>query len=142
LSVQLTNKARKPSKRGPPSSIETSEPTADLPYRRSTRESHTRVHEARSRIRTIAGPVAAVIVVAILLRMLGANPHNVIGSDVQDIGQVLVGPFKGMFSVGSAKVSMASNGESPPSSTWSSATLVARTVAYAVARGRRTRPAV
>jgi hypothetical protein len=93
-------------------------------------------------IRTVASIVAAVMVVAILLRVLGANHHNAIVSDIHDDGQVLVGPFSGMFSVGSAKASMAVN--------WGIAAFVylilghfvARMVAYAVPRARWARPAV
>jgi hypothetical protein len=35
-------------------------------------------------IRTVAGVVAAIIIAAILLRVLGANPHNTVVSDVHD----------------------------------------------------------
>lgn len=91
-------------------------------------------------IRTIAGLVAAVMVAAILLRVLGANPHNVIVSGLHDAGQTLAGPFKGLFRVGNRKASLAVN--------WGIAAvvylvlghLVARMVAYAVPRGRRIRP--
>ena len=38
-------------------------------------------------IRTLAGLVAAVIVAAILLKLLSANPHNVIVSDIHDAGR-------------------------------------------------------
>ncbi len=86
-------------------------------------------------IRAIAAVVAAVIVAAILLRVLGANAHNTIVSDIHDVGQTLVGPFKGLFSVGSAKVTMAVN--------WGIAAivylivghLVARLIAFAMLRG-------
>jgi hypothetical protein len=98
-------------------------------------------------VRAIAAVVAAIIVAAILLRVLGANSHNTIVSDIHDVGQTLVGPFQGLFSVGSAKVTMAVN--------WGIAAvvyllvghLVARLIAYAVPRGpartrrRRARPA-
>ena|ERR1700736_5656756 len=60
-------------------------------------------------IRAVGGVVVAVIVAAILLRLLGANPHNTVVSDVHDAGAWLVGPFKSIFSVGSAKASMAVN---------------------------------
>jgi hypothetical protein len=86
-------------------------------------------------IRLIAFVVAAVIVAAILLFVLGANAHNTIVSDVHDVGRTLVGPFKGLFSVGGAKVTMAVN--------WGIAALVylvlghlvARAVAYVAMRG-------
>jgi hypothetical protein len=85
-------------------------------------------------IRTIAGIVAAILVAAVLLRVLSANPHNVIVSDLHDAGSTLVGPFKGLFSVHSAKVTMAVN--------WCIAAvvylllghLVAKVVAYALPR--------
>jgi hypothetical protein len=60
-------------------------------------------------IRIIGGVVAAIIVAAILLRLLSANPHNTVVSDIHDAGAWLVGPFKSIFSVGSAKTSMAVN---------------------------------
>jgi hypothetical protein len=60
-------------------------------------------------IRTIAAIVAAIIVAAIVLRLLSANPHNTVVSDIHDAGAWLVGPFKSIFSVGSAKGSMALN---------------------------------
>lgn len=60
-------------------------------------------------IRTLAGLVAAVIVAAIVLRLLSANPHNTVVSDIHDVAAWLVGPFKTIFSVGSAKASMAVN---------------------------------
>jgi CDP-diglyceride synthetase len=50
-------------------------------------------------IRALAGAVAAVIVIAIILHLVSANPHNVIVSDIHDAGQWLVGPFKNVFSV-------------------------------------------
>jgi hypothetical protein len=88
-------------------------------------------------IRTIAGIVAAVIVAAILLGVLGANPHNTIVSDIHDIGRALVGPFKGLFSVGNPKGTMALN--------WGIAAIVylilghlaARLIATTVPHGRR-----
>jgi hypothetical protein len=87
-------------------------------------------------IRTIAAIVAAVILAAILLRVLGANAHNGIVSGLHDAGQALVGPFKGLFWVGGAKASMAIN--------WGIAAivylvlghLVARMITFAVPRGR------
>jgi hypothetical protein len=93
-------------------------------------------------IRTIAGVVAALIVAAILLRVLGANPQNAIVTDIHDAGQALVGPFKGLFSVGGAKVTMAVN--------WGIAAivyplaghLVSRMIANMVPRGRWVRPVV
>jgi hypothetical protein len=60
-------------------------------------------------IRTLAWIVAAIIVAAILLRVLGANPHNTVVGDVHDVGAWLVSPFKGLFSLSSAKGTMALN---------------------------------
>ncbi|HEY1522843.1 MAG TPA: hypothetical protein VGF70_07500 [Solirubrobacteraceae bacterium] len=60
-------------------------------------------------IRALAGAVAAVIVIAIILTLLSANPHNVIVSDIHDAGQWLVGPFKNVFSVSGAKLHEALN---------------------------------
>jgi hypothetical protein len=53
--------------------------------------------------------VAAIIVAAILLRVFSANPHNTVVSDIHDAGAWLAGPFKNIFSVGSAMGSMALN---------------------------------
>ena len=76
-------------------------------------------------IRTIAGIVAALIVVAILLRVFSANPHNTIVSDIHDAGAWLASPFSTLFSVGSAKGSMAVN--------WGIAALVYLVAGHALA---------
>jgi hypothetical protein len=60
-------------------------------------------------VRALAGLVALVIVVAIVLFVLGANQHNVIVSDIHDAGQWLAGPFKNLFAIHNAKVAMAVN---------------------------------
>jgi hypothetical protein len=60
-------------------------------------------------IRTVAAIVAAIIVAAILLRVFGANPHNTVVSDIHDAGAWLVTPFKHLFSLSSAKGTMALN---------------------------------
>jgi hypothetical protein len=60
-------------------------------------------------IRVIAGIVVTVIVAAILLRLLSANPHNAIVSDIHDAARALVGPFANVFSPGGAKASLAVN---------------------------------
>jgi hypothetical protein len=60
-------------------------------------------------IRTAAGVVAAVIVVGIILRLVSANPHNVVVSDIHDAGNWLVGPFHNVFSVSDAKLNLALN---------------------------------
>jgi|SRR5437588_7848714 len=94
-------------------------------------------------IRTVAGVVAALIVAAILLRVLGANPHNAVVRDIHDAGRALVGPFDGLFSIKSANLAMAVN--------WGLAAIVylvlggfiARLIARAAPRGlRRARPVV
>jgi hypothetical protein len=76
-------------------------------------------------IRVIAGIVVAVIVVGILLRLLSANPHNAIVSDIHDVARALVGPFRNVFSLGSAKASLAVN--------WGLAALVYLIVGHLVA---------
>jgi hypothetical protein len=76
-------------------------------------------------IRTLAGVVAAIIVAAILLRVLGANPQNAVVSNIHDAGAWLVGPFKNIFSVGGAKASMAVN--------WGIAVVVYLAVAHLLA---------
>jgi hypothetical protein len=60
-------------------------------------------------IRTAAIAVAAVIVVAIILGLASANPHNTIVSDIHDAGQWLVGPFSNVFSVSGAKLHLVLN---------------------------------
>jgi hypothetical protein len=53
--------------------------------------------------------VAAVLVLAILLSVLGASQSNDIVKVVHDAGKFLAGPFKGLFSLDSAKATMAVN---------------------------------
>lgn len=77
-------------------------------------------------IRTVATLVAAVIVAAILLRVLGANGHNQIVHDVHVVAGTLVGPFKGLFSVGGSKVTMAVN--------WGIAAVVYLIIGHLIAR--------
>jgi hypothetical protein len=60
-------------------------------------------------VRLIAWLVALVIVVAILLRVLSANPGNVVVRDIHDVGKTLVGPFKNVFSIKNPKGSIAAN---------------------------------
>jgi hypothetical protein len=60
-------------------------------------------------IRTIAGLIAALIVVAIVLRVLGANAGNTIVKDIHDAAKFFVGPFDGMFSIKGAKLALAVN---------------------------------
>ena len=60
-------------------------------------------------VRLLAGVVALIIAVGILLVVLDANPNNGIASAVHDAGRWLVGPFDGLFSFHSAKVALAVN---------------------------------
>jgi len=60
-------------------------------------------------IRSLASLIALVIVAAIVLFVLGANQSNGIVSAIHDAGAWLVGPFKNLFSIHSAKVAMAVN---------------------------------
>jgi hypothetical protein len=60
-------------------------------------------------IRSLAGLVALVIVAAIVLFLLGANPSNGIVKAIHDAGAWLVGPFKNLFSIHNAKVALAVN---------------------------------
>jgi hypothetical protein len=93
-------------------------------------------------IRTVAWIVAAIIVAAVLLKVFGANPSNTVVSDIHDAGAWLVTPFKHMFSLSSAKGTMALN--------WGIAAIVYLAVAHVLASlfaraprpgfGRRARP--
>ncbi|HLY47764.1 MAG TPA: hypothetical protein VKR21_01075 [Solirubrobacteraceae bacterium] len=76
-------------------------------------------------IRAVAGIVAAIIVAAILLKVFSANPHNTLVSDLHDAGAWLAGPFKHIFSLGSAKGTMALN--------WGLAAVVYLAVAHLLA---------
>jgi hypothetical protein len=49
------------------------------------------------------------IVAAVLLRVLSANPANSIVRDIHDAGGALAGPFKNVFSLSSGKATMAVN---------------------------------
>ncbi len=60
-------------------------------------------------VRLVTGIVFLILVVAIILRVVGANPTNTIVSDIHDAGRWLAGPFKNIFSVKSAKESIALN---------------------------------
>lgn len=51
--------------------------------------------------------VVVVVVAAIVLRLAGANPGNVIVRDVHDAGRWLVGPFANVFTPHNAKEAMA-----------------------------------
>jgi hypothetical protein len=60
-------------------------------------------------IRLVVGIVVAIIVVAIILRLVGANQSNQIVSAVHDTGSSLVGPFDNVFSVKGPKLNLALN---------------------------------
>jgi hypothetical protein len=53
--------------------------------------------------------LVGIIVAAILLRVLEANPDNSIVSGVHDLGKTLVGPFKDLFKIDDPKLSIAVN---------------------------------
>ena len=53
--------------------------------------------------------VAAILVLGIVLSLLGASPHNEIVKVIHDAGKFLAGPFRGLFSLHSAKATMAVN---------------------------------
>ena len=77
-------------------------------------------------IRIVAGLVVAVIVAAIVLRLLSANPHNVIVSDIHDAGRWLVGPFANLFKIHDPKTALAVN--------WGVAAVVYLVVGHLLAR--------
>jgi hypothetical protein len=60
-------------------------------------------------VRALAGLAAAILVVGIVLRVVGANPANSIVSDIHDAGAWLAGPFKYVFTVKDAKEAIALN---------------------------------
>ena len=60
-------------------------------------------------VRSLAGIIALIIVVAIVLFLVGANPSNQIVSAIHDAGAWLAGPFKNLFSIHDPKLAMAVN---------------------------------
>lgn len=60
-------------------------------------------------IRTVAGVLAALIVLGILFRVLEASRDNSIVTLVDDIAKALVGPFDGLFSLDNRKATIAVN---------------------------------
>ena len=76
-------------------------------------------------VRTLASLIALVIVAAIVLFLVGANPSNGIVSAVHDVAAWLVGPFKNLFSIHNAKLAMAVN--------WGLAALVYLVVGHLIA---------
>jgi hypothetical protein len=58
----------------------------------------------------VAGTAVALILIAgIVLTLLGANPSNAIVKVVHDAARFLAGPFRGLFSLGSHKATVAVN---------------------------------
>jgi hypothetical protein len=57
----------------------------------------------------VAVVIAAIIGLAILLRVLGANPSNSIVDGIHDVAKTLVGSFKDVFEIKRQKVSIAVN---------------------------------
>jgi hypothetical protein len=94
-------------------------------------------------IRLVTGIVVTLIVAAIVLRLLAANPHNVIVSDVHDAGRWLVGPFANVFSIHGAKAALAVNWGLAAVVYLIAGNLLARLIGRASLRGaRRMRPVV
>ena len=60
-------------------------------------------------VRLIASIVALIIIAAIVLRIAGANGANTVVHDIHSAGATLAGPFKNIFSLKSAKWTMAVN---------------------------------
>ena len=60
-------------------------------------------------VKVLASLIAAVIVAAILLRVLGANPSNSIVSTIHDVAKAFVGPFNDIFKIKNPKLSIAVN---------------------------------
>jgi hypothetical protein len=60
-------------------------------------------------VRTLAGLIALLIAVAIILFLVGANPANAIVRDIHDAAAWFVGPFKNLFSIHDAKLAMLVN---------------------------------
>src|SRR3954470_5742167 len=60
-------------------------------------------------VRTVAAVVVGIIVIAIVLVLLSANPHNDIVSWLRDAAAWLAGPFDGLFHFDSEKATLAVN---------------------------------
>lgn len=60
-------------------------------------------------IRLVAFVIAAIIVAAILLRVLDANASNQVVKAIHDAGKALVGPFKDLFKISNPKTAIAVN---------------------------------
>ena len=60
-------------------------------------------------VRTVAAVVVGIILIAIVLVLLGANPDNDIVSWLRDAAAWLAGPFDGIFNFDSEKATLAVN---------------------------------
>src|SRR3954449_12443874 len=60
-------------------------------------------------VRTVAAVVVGILVIAIVLVLVGANPHNDIVHWLRDAAAWLAGPFAGIFHLDSAKATLALN---------------------------------
>jgi hypothetical protein len=60
-------------------------------------------------VKAIGAIVAGIIVLGIVLKVLDANASNDLVGAVVDAGSWLVGPFKGLFSIGDADLRVAVN---------------------------------
>lgn len=76
-------------------------------------------------VRLVTTLVVLVIVAAIVLRLLSANPGNSIVHDIHQAGSFLAGPFKNVFSIHNPKTNMAVN--------WGLAALVYLVVGHLIA---------
>jgi hypothetical protein len=60
-------------------------------------------------VRLAAGLVVLLIALAIVFRLIGANPSNSIAHDVHTAASTIVGPFRGLFVFRHAKLEMTVN---------------------------------
>jgi hypothetical protein len=60
-------------------------------------------------VHLVSGVIALLIVFAIVLRLLGANPFNTAVSDVHDAAAWFVGPFKDVFVIRQPKMAITVN---------------------------------
>lgn len=77
-------------------------------------------------VRTVAAVVVGILVVAIVLVLLSANPSNDIVSAIHDAGSWLAGPFKNLFHISGHKANVAVN--------WGIAAIVYSIVAAVIVR--------
>jgi len=94
-------------------------------------------------VRVAVGIVVLLIVAAIVLKVAGANSGNAIVRDIHDVGRTLVGPFKNVFSIKNAKLSIAVNWGLAAAVWLLVGTFIARLIARAAPSGvHPTRPVV